>query len=659
IEAEDALPEADTISVDAVKQWRDFQLGCVLSAQGIYEDAYEAFVAATQGPSVVYSDVAWLRRGECLEFQGKWDEAVSAYAHLEAFASVPQFRAKARFWAHRVSNLAADYKPSIGVGAVYWGEDRQTQGQWDSYGEETFLLCGRMAPGDLMGGLAAPVRYRVYTADKSKHNWWWNYDPVTEHPSVMIDPPRAHATACNWDDGGEKQEVGTGPDLMVDFPIPEGLHRLSLYLVNDFNYYEPNREYTIYLLNADRHVLAACPVRDFEQGVYHHFAIQGPQTITFRVFRNLSMNTLLQGIFLDRIDAEVDARISSDTFGPLGEILQDHDGAEPDRAESPIDAVERRQAIRLLLGSDRDRVQRCHRVANLLTAFGAGRLCTLDALERIYGMVLDRIGPEASIDFWSRTADAQLKTGYRAGAVRYTLWAQRAANGTSISGKECLGFLDRCLARMHANYPYYVTESRHTPTSPMDRPASEPYARGLADAYIEVAFQGRDLMQASSDILPMARKYLRLGGRTIPKRFFEAIGIENMGGSDLYDYSVCCDDDEACVRALRGALVAPGGAGPWGDDWVRCRLLSALGRAGYYDEAEAELEGMLASETTARFTKANGAYNVAVDMMLRGDKVHARKWFEYVIEHFPDLWFAKNARGFLDAGLKLPWEGMR
>lgn len=657
IEAEDALPEADTISVDAVKQWRDFQLGCVLSAQGIYEDAYEAFVAATQGPSVVYSDVAWLRRGECLEFQGKWDEAVSAYAHLEAFASVPQFRAKARFWAHRVSNLAADYKPSIGVGAVYWGEDRQTQGQWDSYGEETFLLCGRMAPGDLMGGLAAPVRYRVYTADKSKHNWWWNYDPVTEHPSVMIDPPRAHATACNWDDGGEKQEVGTGPDLMVDFPIPEGLHRLSLYLVNDFNYYEPNREYTIYLLNADRHVLAACPVRDFEQGVYHHFAIQGPQTITFRVFRNLSMNTLLQGIFVDNL---TETRPSSEQMaawepliGNLPKAIRGHslwgESLDPARARRGHVGAAAQTAL-----NDPAQAWWAWRE---FQAFGAGAEYEKWALQGLADCLREERGTQKAAEVWDAVAEAQLAAGYRGRAVLLTRMAVSEATSPGNPRRDQCNMILRALKRMQGAYGRFyltATDVHLDPANIYKKPVDEVYSRQLADRVIALASQDNTAEQLAALFAPVARDLFFLQRREVPRRLYAAVSMDHLSAQDIHRYADCLEDGPPRVEILRRAQAA-GGPDAFPKGALIPAIIFTLVQAKDFAGADAELESYLSQQDVAPRTRASITVTACTMMMLHGQNERARRWLQRVLDDFPEeTRSVESAKKLIGSGVKIP-----
>jgi hypothetical protein len=121
-------------------------------------------------------------------------------------------------------------------------------------------------------------------------------------PSVLYNPCDDLRRAANWDDHGEAYPVGAGPDLVVECPVPEGLHRLSLYFVNDHNYYEPNRDYTVEVTDATGALAAASGVRHFLNGVYKLFGVRGPQALSIRIRRNGSVNVVLGGIFLDRLE---------------------------------------------------------------------------------------------------------------------------------------------------------------------------------------------------------------------------------------------------------------------------------------------------------------------------------------------------------------------
>ncbi|MFA7155437.1 MAG: hypothetical protein WC112_06885, partial [Proteiniphilum sp.] len=103
----------------------------------------------------------------------------------------------------------------------------------------------------------------------------------------------------NRDDYGEQYPLGNGPDLLMSCEIPAGRHVLTLYFANDYNYYESQRAYTVSVTDADRRLLCLAPVRDFGGGLYKRFAVQGPARLEFRIWRNMSINVILSGVFLD------------------------------------------------------------------------------------------------------------------------------------------------------------------------------------------------------------------------------------------------------------------------------------------------------------------------------------------------------------------------
>jgi hypothetical protein len=88
----------------------------------------------------------------------------------------------------------------------------------------------------------------------------------------------------------------------------------------------------------------------------------------------------------------------------------------------------------------------------------------------------------------------------------------------------------------------------------------------------------------------------------------------------------------------------------------RAGLISALCGAKDWDGAEAELNRLLADPAVSDEYKAAAAQNTAFAMMIYRRKDGARKWFEYVIEHFPTTQYAKLAKDRLSKGLTMPWE---
>lgn len=657
IEAEQALPKVKDITSPSLAQWVAFQRGRVLVSEGLYQAAHEQFGQAVKGPYGLLADHSRLYLGECLEFQGNWTEAVAAYGDAVRISTNPEVKRKAEFWKYRVSTLAKDYQPASDAGVQYWGEDRQTQGQWDGYGEDAFLLCSTGGPWDLMGGRAAPFQYEVYTTDPKRHRYFWNYTSVVPHPSLLNNPVWHEPMAANWDDGGEKYAVGTGPDLLVDLPVPKGEYRLSLYLTNDFNYYEPNRSYTIYLLNQEKKVLAACPVRDFEGGVYYHFLVTGPQNVTVRIFRNLSMNILLQGMFLDRLDTRKGAMMRpSNSYGPLETLVREK--LKPSDRETHIsiggpDA--RRATLAKLVAASPPGLPQLWQQYRLINAYGGGRSYEERCLDQIYKSASEHMKAEDAYSFWSDVATAQGAAGLRSGVLRFTRLALGLIDDPAVSRERQLEALEEALERVHSEYAaYYDAYPGRTQNGTYPGPVDEPYSLQLAQEYIKRASEGQTLMRAAADILPLARKYCR-DDRVLGQRLFEAVGAQNLGIADLELYGGCTDDKPAAVKALRTVVAAM----PEGDKygwWKRKELVRALCEAGDWAGANAEMEKLVADSSVSDSTKAGTVYNTAFMMMGRQQKEAARKWFEVVAGQFGGTQYGQLAKSVLAKGLKMPWE---
>ena len=192
----------------------------------------------------------------------------------------------------------------------YLGEDRATQGDWyRRYGREAFILCAQQSPQDVAGscgfGTNPPTPWKVTPSvgnprEVVRH---WVTSRSDDHRSLLWNPLSQVRRAANWDDRGEAYAVGTGPDLLLDVPVPAGEHVCSLYFVNDRSYYERGRVYTISVWDEQGTYLTGAEVRHFVRGVYYRFGVSGtptPTHLTFRLWRNLAYNLILAGLFLDR-----------------------------------------------------------------------------------------------------------------------------------------------------------------------------------------------------------------------------------------------------------------------------------------------------------------------------------------------------------------------
>lgn len=102
-----------------------------------------------------------------------------------------------------------------------------------------------------------------------------------------------------------------GPNVWASVKVPSGVHRLSFYFFNKDGHHGSNRlrDYLLELKPPCQTVeeaekspaLARARVRDFWGGVYKQFIVTGPGQFWLKVGRNNSFNTILYGVFADKI----------------------------------------------------------------------------------------------------------------------------------------------------------------------------------------------------------------------------------------------------------------------------------------------------------------------------------------------------------------------
>jgi tetratricopeptide (TPR) repeat protein len=274
--------------------------------------------AATQSclPQAAY------RIAQCLEFQGDFDGARQQYAAVASDPAAPgDLRRRATFAPRRLKSYETDVPPLVErqQKAVYIGENRSDMGEWkyNHPGAEGFILCAMEGAFDVVGGSdikkprahaglqSLPLEYTLSTRDPAERGRRWASRLTDTSPTALWNPVLHSHTSSNWDDFGEQRPLGEGPDLVLDLTIPPGTHRLSLALINDHSYYEPSRSYTLYLADSNGRFLAGCDVEDHLCGVYKHFAVFGPQRIKVHISRDLSLNAILSGIFLDPLPSPI------------------------------------------------------------------------------------------------------------------------------------------------------------------------------------------------------------------------------------------------------------------------------------------------------------------------------------------------------------------
>jgi hypothetical protein len=227
--------------------------------------------------------------------------------------------------------------------AAYLGEDWATRGDWcGRYGRRRAMLCAMNAPlGDhelgfdpscRIAGLTGP---NAKTGEALRHwiHWMW----ANQNTDVLYSPEIGGRREAEWDDHGEDYPMSfDGPDVWCVVKVPAGIHAVSLYFYNP-NGLESLARFRDYLVEVRHHhsllpeevvlglhfpeefrrardcrtvelrdvmqqpVLARTRVCNFHGGVYKTFAVSGPGLFYFRVGRNGSFNTILNGVFVDRL----------------------------------------------------------------------------------------------------------------------------------------------------------------------------------------------------------------------------------------------------------------------------------------------------------------------------------------------------------------------
>ncbi|MBI2301854.1 MAG: hypothetical protein HYU66_23365, partial [Armatimonadetes bacterium] len=191
---------------------------------------------------------------------------------------------------------------------VFLGDDWTTQGDWvGRYGREYALLCAMAAPLDhpvsIPNGAGAVGSLGPHHADGDRLRHWVHW-PRTDNPKTLYNPLLGYRRQADWDDHGETYPMThQGPGLRLEVTVPAGVHRVSLYFLNKdgHEHVNRNRDYLIEWCGADGKAAARARVHAFWGGVYKQFVCAGPARYGVRIERNDSLNTILQGLFIDRL----------------------------------------------------------------------------------------------------------------------------------------------------------------------------------------------------------------------------------------------------------------------------------------------------------------------------------------------------------------------
>ncbi len=279
-------------------------------------------------------------------------------------------------------NLKA-YHPGANFGgplAVVLPDDWRTQGDWvGRYGFEYAVLCAMNAPLDRIHGRipAFSVSATIgphHAPDDGIRRWvhWIRTSLVRS----LYSPDVGYRRQSEFDDHGEGYPLTfAGPDLLIGIHCPDGFHRVSLYFVNKDGHGGANRlrDYLITVEPASPGPPGApcrARVRDFWGGVYKTFVIEGPGDWIFQIAKHGSLNTIVSGVFIDRICApptRFDHRVG---YYP-NSLLQLSPGRNLESPETHLiapppfmagNAFARRARLRAWLVATRDRILAVRRV---------------------------------------------------------------------------------------------------------------------------------------------------------------------------------------------------------------------------------------------------------------------------------------------------------
>ncbi|MCD6360679.1 MAG: hypothetical protein J7M38_07385, partial [Armatimonadetes bacterium] len=609
---------------DAVSPWVSFELGELALHTGHIADALAHFTACSPESDPPLAAEAQLRAAECLECLGRVEEAIAANEQLVASADCPiMVRHRARYALRRLQESGAALSALAGPpgqpALSYVGQDRLTQGDWRTLGHDFFAVLARGGWWDLSGGVRAPLTFRPSVADPERHSYFWHGGGDAD-PSWLYDPVDNDRGPRNWDDGGEKYATGAGPDLVVHFAVPEGSFRMGLYFVNDRNYYEPNRRYMVHVQDAgSEEVLTAAPMRDFVSGVYWQFDVEGPRELRIRIWRDMSLNTLLTGIFLDDLSALPSwERLTAEAL-----------------SERHVHAPPAEELAALTPAWERYRDAR---------RSGAPRPVELAPLRAFAGEVaakLDGYQAGRALDFLA----AWLREG---GYIEQSCVLQDAAlalvstQGERRHADMLLRVLDAYGARVA--YPHQGNVGSFT-KSEREAPLYLAYLLPRVAEYIGMTDLPTSLV-SPGDLLELARGYYQSKQHWLARPLYEAAScgdIQRLPARDVRNYAWCIDKEER--PAVLGALAERDTGGAYDRAFALSQLVFTHVELKQLDEGTEALEKLLTHDVNAGAEFA--AYALATALYREGRTDEAIHWAKVILDKFPDTEVADLARKLL------------
>lgn len=267
---------------------------------------------------------------------------------------------------NEINTRLASRKPGKSP-VIFWKEDWQTQGNWcGRYGREMAALCAANAPlesailyqsSDIAASysLTGPSSMKL-VKEQSVQIWglmgphrkndglrhWVHHFNDKYNKNVLYCPTDATRTEAEWDDHGEAYPYTfDGPDVCALVYVLEPDYHIDLYFFNPNGRKSPMglRDYLIEVKKittsqnpillerafslpemkkelariVNEKVLLRTRVNFFSgTGVYKRFLVTEPGYYLFRIVRNYSFNTILNGVFVSR-----QGQIAQRKFDPM------------------------------------------------------------------------------------------------------------------------------------------------------------------------------------------------------------------------------------------------------------------------------------------------------------------------------------------------------
>ncbi len=656
-EAEDFYHRARAEPVlPALAARTEFALAELSRSTGRLKEAAKRFETAASGLPRWLSERARLGQAECLELLGDPAGAGALLAGLAENAGSWELRSQAALAVERCrspSHDLAGLASSSGGPVWYLGEDRQTQGEWQFLSYGAAVLAAQSGPIDVCCGPLWPVQCRVHTGDPDQPAQWWSQSE-DDYPSNYFNPVARTYRMANWDDKGESVSVGHGPDLVLDIQIPDGVFYLLLYFVNDHNYYEPSRRYTVYVENTSGEVLAGCSVRECLNGVYQRFGVVGPLDLRVHVWRNASMNTILSGAFV----------LPAGSRPPLPAPLSGSSTAELAHVEEEIEAW-----LGLSRSSPGDWFTDRERRTTLLSALEAAARASEQARGQAYARAWAMAAATAETGVVQAERLLALVEAMAARSVdddrlpaleslAEALFEEQFVKQAQIVDEFALTFCTehaptvilletakRVAERHYRDIPYYFGTLDGRAANPTY--AVRTYRRLLAEY---VARRSPSL--ARLRLLELAGRYyeegkLEFAGLTY--RALEAYGLAGeLAAGDLYRYARTITDDLDMRAALLARLSRePGGALPAHRGVILSGLLDTHLARNDAKAAEEVLGRLMELADAPGDLVCLGMYSLATHYYAKDNRLRCAHWLESLGERCPGSPVADQSRKLL------------